>query len=207
MNRDPNASAPRPKDFLREIVDEHVQQGTYGGRVATRFPPEPNGYLHIGHAKSICLNFGIAQSYGGVCHLRFDDTNPEKESFEYVDSIVDAVKWLGFDWNVDNKEHLYFASDYHDKLYANQKGENQGAFNDGQLKKFAKDLGLDTGQFNQCLDSGKYEPVIATMRTEGEAQGVTGTPTFFINGQLTQMSTQGYDLLKKQLETAYEQAK
>jgi glutaminyl-tRNA synthetase len=92
---------------------------TANGRsgVETRFPPEPNGYLHIGHAKSICVNFGIARDYGGVCHLRFDDTNPEKESVEYVDSIIDAVKWLGFDWNKDGTEHLYFASDYYDKLY------------------------------------------------------------------------------------------
>ena len=99
-------------NFIRNIIDDDNRSGKWGQRVETRFPPEPNGYLHIGHAKSICLNFGIAQSYGGICHLRFDDTNPEKESFEYVDSIVDAVKWLGFEWNVENKEHLYFASDY-----------------------------------------------------------------------------------------------
>jgi glutaminyl-tRNA synthetase len=81
-----------------------------GGRVETRFPPEPNGYLHYGHAKSICLNFGLAEAYGGVCHMRFDDTNPEKEEQEYVDAILEAVQWLGFDWG----EHLYFASDYFD---------------------------------------------------------------------------------------------
>jgi glutaminyl-tRNA synthetase len=104
-------------NFIRNIIDDDNRSGKWGQRVETRFPPEPNGYLHIGHAKSICLNFGIAQSYGGICHLRFDDTNPEKESFEYVDSIVDAVKWLGFEWKNDAQEHLYFASDYYDKLY------------------------------------------------------------------------------------------
>ncbi len=82
-------------------------------RIRTRFPPEPNGYLHIGHAKSICLNFGVAQDYGGICHMRFDDTNPVTEETEYVDSILDAVHWLGFDWG----EHLYYASDYFDYLY------------------------------------------------------------------------------------------
>jgi glutaminyl-tRNA synthetase len=81
--------------------------------IRTRFPPEPNGYLHIGHAKSICLNFGLARDFGGACHLRFDDTNPEKEEQEYVDSIIDAVRWLGFDWG----RNLYFASDYFDWMY------------------------------------------------------------------------------------------
>jgi glutaminyl-tRNA synthetase len=87
-------------------------------RIRTRFPPEPNGYLHIGHAKRICLNFGLARDYGGVCHLRFDDTNPEKEEQEYVDAIIDAVKWLGFDWKSGNSEHLYFASSYFATMYA-----------------------------------------------------------------------------------------
>lgn len=87
-------------------------------RIRTRFPPEPNGFLHIGHAKSICLNFGLAEDYGGVCHLRFDDTNPEKEEQAYVDAIVDAVKWLGFKWESAGQSHLYFASDYFDVMYA-----------------------------------------------------------------------------------------
>jgi glutaminyl-tRNA synthetase len=100
-------------DFIREIVAEHKQQGTYGGNVITRFPPEPNGYLHIGHAKSICLNFGIAQEFGGRCHLRMDDTNPTKEEVEYIESIKNDVRWLGFDWG----EHYYHASDYFDQLY------------------------------------------------------------------------------------------
>jgi glutaminyl-tRNA synthetase len=101
-------------NFIRQIVEADNRSGKWGGRVETRFPPEPNGYLHLGHAKSICLNFGLAQEHGGACHLRFDDTNPEKEEQEYVDSIVGAVKWLGFDWG----RHLYYASDYFDKLYA-----------------------------------------------------------------------------------------
>ncbi len=101
-------------NFIRNLIDEQNAAGKWGGRVETRFPPEPNGYLHLGHAKSIFLNFGLARDYGGVCHLRFDDTNPEKESQEYVDSIIESVKWLGFDWG----QHLYFASNYFDTMYA-----------------------------------------------------------------------------------------
>ncbi len=100
-------------NFIRNIIDEDNRTGKWNGRVETRFPPEPNGYLHIGHAKSVCLNFGIAHDYGGGCHLRFDDTNPEKEAQEYVDSICDSVSWLGFDWG----EHLYYSSDYFVQLY------------------------------------------------------------------------------------------
>jgi glutaminyl-tRNA synthetase len=99
-------------DFIRTIVSEDRAEGRNGGRVATRFPPEPNGYLHIGHAKSICLNFGVASDYGGTCNLRFDDTNPVKEDVEYVDSIKEDVRWLGFEW-----DSLHFASDYFEELY------------------------------------------------------------------------------------------
>ncbi len=106
-------SAPST-NFIRNIVSEDLASGKTQGRIATRFPPEPNGYLHIGHAKSICLNFGIARDFGGVCHMRFDDTNPTKEDTEYVDSILDTVRWLGFDWG----SHLYYASDYFDRCYA-----------------------------------------------------------------------------------------
>jgi glutaminyl-tRNA synthetase len=102
-----------PADFIREIIDEHLRTNRFGGRVATRFPPEPNGYLHIGHAKSVCLNFGIAAQYGGTCNLRMDDTDPSGESLEYVDSIIDNVRWLGFDW----EERLFYASDYYERLY------------------------------------------------------------------------------------------
>jgi glutaminyl-tRNA synthetase len=101
------------KDFIREIIDEDIRTKKYNGRVHTRFPPEPNGYLHIGHAKSICLNFGIAEGYKGLCNLRFDDTNPTKEEEEYVQSIIENVKWLGFDW----ENRLFFASDYINPLY------------------------------------------------------------------------------------------
>lgn len=100
-------------DFIRAIINEDMESGKYGGRVHTRFPPEPNGYLHIGHAKSICLNFGVADEYGGLCNLRFDDTNPSKEEQEYVNSIQEDVRWLGFDW----EDRLYYASDYFDQLY------------------------------------------------------------------------------------------
>ncbi|WP_430421072.1 glutamine--tRNA ligase/YqeY domain fusion protein [Methylibium petroleiphilum] len=142
---DASAETHRPGNFLRGIIERDLEAGTYAGRrhagspgdaahhagapldaakIRTRFPPEPNGYLHVGHAKSICLNFGLARDYGGVCHLRFDDTNPEKEEQEYVDAIVDAVKWLGFDWQGRDPahpetpvEHLYYASDYFDFMY------------------------------------------------------------------------------------------
>ncbi len=100
-------------DFVRQIVADDCKSGIRDGRVITRFPPEPNGYLHIGHAKSICLNFGIAAEFGGKCHLRFDDTNPEKEEQEYVDSIIEDVKWLGWDWG----ENLFFGSDYFQQMY------------------------------------------------------------------------------------------
>ncbi len=143
MNQ-PSADA-RPGHFLRHLIEHDLAAGTYAqrrfagtpgdaahqaagpldaARIRTRFPPEPNGYLHIGHAKSICLNFGLARDYGGVCHLRFDDTNPEKEEQEYVDAIVDTVRWLGFDWQQNDpaapggqRSHLYYASDYFDFMY------------------------------------------------------------------------------------------
>jgi glutaminyl-tRNA synthetase len=102
-----------PSDFIRNIINEDIKNNKYGGRVHTRFPPEPNGYLHIGHAKSICLNFGIAAQYEGLCNLRFDDTNPTKEEDEYVKAIIKDVHWLGFDW----KDRLYYASDYFDQMY------------------------------------------------------------------------------------------
>src|SRR5881392_1932349 len=105
------ATAP-PVDFIRAIVAEDLATGKHHGRVATRFPPEPNGYLHIGHAKSICLNFGVAQEHGGTCNLRFDDTNPTTEDVEYVDAIKEDVEWLGFRWSAE-----LYASDYFERLY------------------------------------------------------------------------------------------
>jgi glutaminyl-tRNA synthetase len=135
----PSHEAARPSNFLRQIIEHDLSVGTYATRkwvgtpgdathqntgsadpakVRLRFPPEPNGYLHIGHAKSICINFGLAKEYGGVCHMRFDDTNPEKEDTEYVNSILDAVKWLGFGWEFNNTQHLYQASDYFEYMYS-----------------------------------------------------------------------------------------
>jgi glutaminyl-tRNA synthetase len=105
--------SPSSSDFIRDIINEDNRTGKYGGRVHTRFPPEPNGYLHIGHAKSICLNFGIARDYSGLCNLRFDDTNPTKEETEYTESIQEDVRWLGFDW----EDRLFYASDYFAQLY------------------------------------------------------------------------------------------
>ncbi len=105
-------NASSPSDFIREIIDEHLRTGRFQG-VATRFPPEPNGYLHIGHAKSVCLNFGIAAQYNGTCNVRMDDTDPSGESLEYVESIINDVRWLGFDW----ENRLFYASDYFERLY------------------------------------------------------------------------------------------
>ena len=130
-------SAPA-SNFLRTLIDNDLKSGRYQdrqwapppcpaevrragapdpARIRTRFPPEPNGYLHIGHAKSICLNFGLARDYQGICHLRFDDTNPEKEEDEYVHAIIDMVRWLGFDWTQGGVEHCFYASDYFETLY------------------------------------------------------------------------------------------
>lgn len=108
-----NSDTVSPTDFIRDLIDEDLAAGKNDGRVATRFPPEPNGYIHIGHAKSICLNFGIAAQYGGTCNLRFDDTDPSGESLEYVESIIDNIRWLGFDW----EDRQFFASDYFERLY------------------------------------------------------------------------------------------
>ncbi len=107
------SSTEKSPDFVREIIAAEIASGQWDGRVVTRFPPEPNGYLHIGHAKAICLDFGVAAEFGGRCHLRFDDTNPTKEQVEYVESIKEDIRWLGFDWG----EHLYYASDYFEQLY------------------------------------------------------------------------------------------
>ncbi|MBK5096220.1 MAG: glutamine--tRNA ligase/YqeY domain fusion protein [Gemmatimonadetes bacterium] len=104
---------PESRDFLRTKIETDIRTGKYGGRVATRFPPEPNGYLHIGHAKSICLNFGVAEEYGGTCNLRYDDTNPDTATQEFVDSMQTDIRWLGFDW----EDRLYFASDYFEQFY------------------------------------------------------------------------------------------
>jgi glutaminyl-tRNA synthetase len=109
----PTLESARPLDFIREIVSDDLKAGRHG-RAHTRFPPEPNGYLHIGHAKSICLNFGVAEEFAGICNLRFDDTNPAKEDTEYVDAIQQDVRWLGFDWD----ERMYYASDYFEQMYA-----------------------------------------------------------------------------------------
>ena len=108
-----NEEKNKPQNFIEEIIEDDLKEGRNGSAVHTRFPPEPNGYLHIGHAKSICLNFGLAAKYGGRCNLRFDDTNPEKEEVEYVDSIMEDVRWLGFQWH----DRPYYASDYFGGLY------------------------------------------------------------------------------------------
>ena len=153
MSNDKNtpASGNAPSsNFVRAIVESDLAAGTHQRDglppVITRFPPEPNGYLHIGHAKSICLNFGLARDYAGLCHLRFDDTNPEKEDQEYVDTIMDSVKWLGFSWERDGQEHLYYASDYFEQLYkmAEYLIEKGYAYVDSQS---AEDMAKNRGNF------------------------------------------------------------
>lgn len=169
------APIPLGSNFIRAIVEKDIEQGVYrtrkwagspGGsehqsagqvdqaKIRTRFPPEPNGYLHIGHAKSIFLNFGLARDYAGVCHLRFDDTNPEKESQEYVDSITDAVKWLGFDWHNGGEQNLYFASNYFDFMYraAECLIERGHAYVDSQT---ADEMRLNRGSLTEA---GKNSP-------------------------------------------------
>ncbi|MEN9830983.1 MAG: Glutamine--tRNA ligase, partial [Pseudomonadota bacterium] len=167
--------AHKVSNFLRQIIESDLTQGTYAQRkwagspgdalhhaagspdpakIRTRFPPEPNGYLHVGHAKSICLNFGLARDYGGVCHMRFDDTNPEKEDTEYVNSILDAVTWLGFNWDAHGTSHLYQASDYFDFMYRAAEFLVQAnlAYVDEQS---AEDMRAHRGDFNT---PGKNSP-------------------------------------------------
>ena len=134
-------------NFIKTIIDEDLEVGKNNGKVMTRFPPEPNGYLHIGHAKSICLNFGIAKTYNGKCNLRFDDTNPTKEDVEYVDSIMEDVRWLGFDW----EERLYYASDYFDTLY-----------------QFAIDLIKDGKAYVDSLSAEKIRAYRGTLTEPGK---------------------------------------
>ena len=187
-------------NFLRQTIESDLAAGTNAGRrwggspgdaahhaaglpdpakIRTRFPPEPNGYLHIGHAKSICVNFGLARDYGGVCHLRFDDTNPEKEDQEFVDGIVDAVHWLGFDWNANGTSHLYHASDYFDFMYraAEYLIEAGHAYVDQQS---AEDMRTNRGDFGKPGINSPYrdqtpEHNLALFREMRDAQHLDGT--------------------------------
>ncbi len=159
----------KPSNFLRQSSENDLSQCPHAQRrwagspgdaahhakgepdpakIRTRFPPEPNGYLHVGHAKSICLNFGLARDYGGVCHMRFDDTNPEKEDTEYVNSILDAVQWLGFGWNANGTQHLYQASDYFDFMYRSAESliESGHAYVDEQS---AEEMRINRGDFSK----------------------------------------------------------
>ncbi|HXA47082.1 MAG TPA: glutamine--tRNA ligase/YqeY domain fusion protein [Burkholderiaceae bacterium] len=163
-NNNTPAAAPAA-NFLRTIIDSDLASGKYAQRadadgqtmpqVITRFPPEPNGYLHIGHAKSICLNFGLARDYGGQANLRFDDTNPTKEEQEYVDTIIESVKWLGFSWENDGKEHLYYASNYFDKLYemAEYLITSGHAYVDSQS---AEEMAANRGNFGEVGKNSPY---------------------------------------------------
>lgn len=151
-------SEPSNSNFLRAVIEQDGKKGTYRREgmpdVVTRFPPEPNGYLHIGHAKSICLNFGLARDYAGRCHLRFDDTNPTKEDTEFVDTIIDSVKWLGFSWTQQGTEYLHYASDYFDMLYrmAEYLIEAGHAYVDSQS---AEEIAATRGNFSE---PGKNSP-------------------------------------------------
>ena len=138
-------------NFIRDIIDYDIQNGKNNSRVHTRFPPEPNGYLHIGHAKSICLNFGIALKYNGRCNLRFDDTNPLKEENEYVESIIKDVDWLGFNW----KQGPYYASDYFNQMYdyATKLIKSGNAYVDDQTNE---DIKLTRGTLNQTGSNSPY---------------------------------------------------
>jgi glutaminyl-tRNA synthetase len=141
-------SNPEPSNFIRNIINDDLKNNKNDGRIHTRFPPEPNGYLHIGHAKSICLNFGLAQDYaGGICNLRFDDTNPEKEDVEYTDSIQADVKWLGFDW----QDRLFYASDYFEKLF-----------------EFAKQLIRDGKAYVDHLSADEIREYRGTLKEPGK---------------------------------------
>jgi len=161
-----NGNAAQPSNFLRAIIDSDIEKGKYNRpnlpSVITRFPPEPNGYLHIGHAKSICLNFGLARDYGGRCHMRFDDTNPTKEEQEFVDTILDSVKWLGFSWEHKGTEHQYYASDYFDTLYmmAEFLVAAGYAYVDSQS---AEEMAANRGSFSE---SGKNSPFRDRMPAE-----------------------------------------
>lgn len=142
-------TAPTSNNFLRTIIDDDLKSGRHK-TVVTRFPPEPNGYLHIGHAKSICINFGLARDFGGRCHLRFDDTNPAKEEQEYIDSIKESVRWLGFDWG----EHLYYASDYFEQLY------QWAEYLIRESKAYVEDLNADEMRAHRgtLTEAGKESP-------------------------------------------------
>ncbi len=144
-----DVATPVLNNFLRTIIDEDLKNNRHN-KIITRFPPEPNGYLHIGHAKSICLNFGLARDFGGDCHLRFDDTNPAKEELEYIESIKESVSWLGFDWG----EHLYYASDYFEQLY------DWAEYLISQSKAYVEDLTADEMRSYRgtLIEPGKESP-------------------------------------------------
>lgn len=178
MSHSPTPEAP---NFLKQIIEKDIANNTHQGQVVTRFPPEPNGYLHVGHAKSICLNFGLAQEYKGRCHLRFDDTNPETEDTEYIESIKADARWLGFEWG----KHEYFASDYFETIYlwAEQLIKDQKAYvcdlNESELRAYRGDFntpGKDSPFRNRSVDenlnlfrrmrNGEFEEGACTLRAK-----------------------------------------
>ena len=188
-------------DFIRSIITADLQSGEMGNKIVTRFPPEPNGHLHIGHAKSICLNFGVAAETNGTCHLRFDDTNPTKEEHEYIDAIQEDVRWLGFDWD----DRFYYASDYFERLYtcAVQLIKGGNAYVDdltveevseyrGRWNEPGRDSPYRSRSVRENLDlfgrmrSGEFEDGSRTLRAKidmaAEGQVIKGIGTFGIGG-------------------------
>ena len=159
-NKENNVSEEkRSLSFVEQFVEEDLAEGKNNGRIQTRFPPEPNGYLHIGHAKAICMDFGVAENYNGVCNLRFDDTNPSKENTEYVDNILNDIKWLGFNWG-----NIYYASDYFEKLwdFAVWMIKNGHAYVDKQSsEQIAQDAG---GSANSAVST----PQVAQIQIIGQ---------------------------------------
>ena len=156
-------------DFIREMVAEDTRTGRFGERVHTRFPPEPNGYLHIGHAKAICIDYGIAEDFGGMYNLRFDDTNPVKEETEYVQGIMDDIRWLGFDW----EDRLYYASDYFGQLYewAVQLIEDGKAYVDSLSPEEIKEY---RGAFGQPGRESPYQRMSSMMPWTYSVSSFTG---------------------------------
>ena len=211
-------------DFIRAAVAEDVRNGRYDGKVVTRFPPEPNGYLHIGHTKAMCLNFGVAAEFGGVCNLRFDDTNPVREEQEYVDAICDDIRWLGFDWG----ERICFASDYFDQLYewavrliedglayvddqsADETRENRGTLTEPGKDSPHRDRSVEenTGLFGR-MKAGEFPDGARVLRAKtgrlsGRAAPGEGINESFMHLEITTQSGDRLDAIGAAVERAGE---
>src|SRR5665647_95815 len=181
----PEESGKKSLHFIEQIVENDLKEGKNGGKIATRFPPEPNGYLHIGHAKAICLDFGIAKQYGGSCNLRFDDTNPVKEDVEYVDSIMEDIQWLGFQW-----DHLYYASDYFGKLY------------DFAIEMIKRGLAYVDDQSAEVIASQKGTPTSAGTNSPYRDRSVSENMDLFLRMQAGEFE-EGTRVLRAKIDMAH----